>query len=109
MKNAGKYNKRITVVRSENAEANAFTYLKDPSKFIPVLKCWAEVKTTSGYTLIKSNTDFEKAFTRFTIRMPRVEIDRDMFILYNDRIYTIEYLNPLDDFELEIQAKAVTK
>lgn len=109
MKNAGKYNKRITIARSLNAEVNDFVFLKDPAKLIPVLNCWAEVKKASGYTLIKSNTDFEKAPTRFTIRMPRVDISRDMFVLFNNRIYSIEYLNPLDNFELEIQAKAVTK
>ena len=111
MRNAGKYNKRIVIARSENAEVNGFVKLKDPDKLIPVLKCWAQVKTTSGITLITSHTDFEKALTKFTIRYPQEDIDRSMFILYNNRIYSIEYINNIDeaDEELELQAKAVTK
>ena len=61
-------------------------------------------------TLIKNGTDFEKATTNFTIRYPKTPIDRDMEIDYNGRIYTIEYLNNVNEngVELEIQAKEVT-
>ena len=62
-------------------------------------------------TLIVNNTDFEKAYTNFTIRYPKTEITRDMLIEYNSKIYTIEYLNNIDEanVELEIQAKLVNK
>ena len=78
---------------------------------IVILKPFASVKTTKGFTLITSNSDFEKAYTNFTIRYPKTEITRDMLIKYNDKIYTIEYLNNIDEesVELEIQAKEVTK
>jgi SPP1 family predicted phage head-tail adaptor len=61
--------------------------------------------------LIASNSDFEKAYTNFTIRYPKTEITRDMIILFNKKRYTIEYLNNIDEenIELEIQAKEVTK
>lgn len=108
MINAGEYNKRISIFREEVTEDNAGFNVK--SKSI-VLSAWAKVKTTKGYTLIKSNTDFEQAYTNFTIRFPRKEITRDMLIEYNGKIYTIEYLNNIDEAnkELEIQAKVVVK
>lgn len=107
MINAGKYNKIIEiydVTRGKDAagfSANVETL---------ILTTYAEVKTTRGYTLIVNDTDFEKAFTRFTIRYPETEIDRKMIIKYNNKTYTIEYLNNIDDknVELEIQAKEIT-
>ena len=108
MINAGEYNKRISIFKEEVKEDGAGFATK--SKSI-VLKPWAKVKTTRGYTLIANNTDFEKAYTNFTIRFPKVEITRDMLIEYNSKIYTIEYLNNIDEanVELEIQAKLVKK
>ena len=108
MINAGEYNKRISIFKEEVAEDNAGFKVK--SKSI-VLSAWAKVKTTKGYTLIKNNTDFENAHTNFTIRFPKKEITRDMLIEYNGKIYTIEYLNNIDEanIELEIQAKVVAK
>lgn len=108
MINAGKYNKRITiysVVKSEDSGG----FNRDTISI--VLQPYAEVVTTRGYTLIANNTDFEKAYTKFTIRTPRKLITRDMYIKYKDKIYTIEYLNDVNEegIELEIQAKEVTK
>lgn len=108
MINAGEYKKKISIFKEEAKEDNAGFITKTKSV---VLNAWARVKTTKGYTLIVNNTDFEKAYTNFTIRFPRVEITRDMLIEYNSKIYTIEYLNNIDEanVELEIQAKLVTK
>ncbi len=108
MINAGEYNKRISVFRVTEQEDNAGFRTKTESI---VLNVWAKVKTTRGYTLIKNNTDFEKAYTNFTIRYPNVEITRDMLLKYNGKPYSIEYLNNVDEkgVELEIQAKAVVK
>ena len=108
MINAGEYNKRISIFKEEMIEDDAGFPTKSQSV---VLNTWAKVKTTRGYTLIASNTDFEKAYTNFTIRFPRTEITRDMLIRYNTKIYTIEYLNNIDEanVELEIQAKVVAK
>ena len=107
MINAGKYNKRISIYQT--------TVVKDSAGFqskqrVLVLQPYAHVKTTRGMTLIKNNTDFEKAFTNFTIRYPVTAINRDMEIDFNGKTYTIEYLNNVDEknVELEIQAKEVT-
>ena len=108
MINAGEYNKRISIFSEESKEDSAGFITKTKSI---VLNAWAKVKTTRGYTLIANNTDFEMAYTNFTIRFPKVEITRDMFIEYNSKIYSIEYLNNIDEsnIELEIQAKLVNK
>lgn len=108
MINAGAYNKKISIFKEEATEDNAGFITKSKSV---VLNAWAKVKTTKGFTLIANNTDFEKAYTNFTIRYPKTEITRDMLIEYNSKIYTIEYLNNIDEanVELEIQAKLVAK
>ena len=108
MINAGDYNKRITIYTvTEREDKDGF---KTKTETV-ILTAFAKVKTTRGFTLISSNTDFEKAYTNFTIRYPKTKITRDMLIRYKGKEYTIEYLNNVDeaDVELEIQAKEVTK
>jgi SPP1 family predicted phage head-tail adaptor len=108
MINAGDYNKKISIYSIVEIEDDAG--FKTKSKSI-ILNTYAKVKTTKGFTLIANNTDFEKAYTNFTIRYPKKEITRDMLIEYNKKTYSIEYLNNIDEnnVELEIQAKVVVK
>ena len=108
MINAGEYNKRITIYKLTEQEDGDGFKVKDETV---ILSVYAKVKTTKGFTLITSNTDFEKAYTNFTIRFPKTEVTRDMLIRYNGKVYSIEYLNNVDEasVELEIQAKEVTK
>lgn len=106
VKNAGKYNKKITIVSEVVVkDAQGFPTKTDSQ----ILTTYASVKTTRGFTLIINNSDFEKAYTNFTIRYPVTQINRDMIILYSGKRYTIEYLNNIDEanIELEIQAKEV--
>ena len=107
MINAGKYNRKISIYQT--------TVVKDSAGFQKtertlVLSPYAHVKTTKGFTLIKNNTDFEKAYTNFTIRFPHTPINRDMEIDFNGKTYTIQYLNNVDEanVELEMQCKEVT-
>ena len=107
MTNAGKYKHQIAIYSTTVTEdAQGF---QTRTRTL-VLSPYAEIKTTKGYTLIKNNTDFEKATTNFTIRYPHTPINRDMEIDYRGKTYTIQYLNNVDekDEELEIQAKEVT-
>ena len=108
MINAGKYNKKIKIVKISTVEDND-GFVQESTSVIATM--WASVKTTRGYTLIANNTDFEKAYTNFTIRYPRTNITRDMFIEFNNERYSIEYLNNINEenIELEIQAKKVVK
>ena len=107
MTNAGKFNRKI--------EIYATTVTKDSAGFQTetrtlVLSPYASVKTTRGMTLIKNGTDFEKAYTNFTIRFPHTPINRDMQVLFGGKWYTIEYLNNVDEanVDLEMQCKEVT-
>ena len=107
MINAGKYRTRITIFQIENVvDKDGFAA---PRRQI-ILQPYASVKTLKGMTLIANGTDFEKAYTNFTIRYPKVEITRDMLIDFLGKEYTIEYLNNVngESVELEIQAKEVT-
>ena len=105
--NAGKYNKKINIY--------SVTVGKDSAGFKSVtrtlvLSPYANVKTTKGFTLIKNGTDFEKAYTNFTIRYPHTALNRDMEIDFNGKTYTIEYMNNVDEanVELELQCKEIT-
>ena len=107
MINAGNFNKKISIYQT--------TITKDSQGFpvktrTLILSPYASVKTTKGMTLIKNNTDFEKAYTNFTIRFPHTAINRDMEIDFNGKTYTIEYLNNVDEMNvfLEMQCKEVT-
>lgn len=106
-KNAGKYKYKIQIVQEVTT--------KDPygcpiTSNETVLTSYADVKTTRGYLLIKNNSDFEKAYTNFTIRFPKVEINRKMKVLFRHKTYTIEYMNNVNEanVELELQCKEVT-
>ena len=108
VKNAGKYNKLIEIYSVDYKDDSGF---KTPVK-TSILKTYASVKTTRGFTLIQNNSDFEKAYTNFTIRYPvNITITRAMFIDFNGKTYSIEYLNNVNEesVELEIQSKVVDK
>lgn len=106
--NAGKYRHKITIYQTtivtdtQGIQSETKTVLLTPH---------ANIKTTSGATIIRNNSDFEKALTNFTIRWPSsVTITRDMLIDFRGKTYEILYLNNVDEacVELEIQAREVT-
>lgn len=114
MINAGDYNKKISIYQTEETEDNdGFVNKKDNI----ILESFAKVKTTKGYTLIASGSDFEEAYTNFTIRYSKKVEDtyynsnRKVYVKYKNNVYTIEYLNNIDEanIELEMQCKRVTK
>lgn len=107
MINAGKYNHKITIYATEIVKDSAGFQHKQTTV---ILTPYANVKTTKGITIIKGDSDFEKALTNFTIRFPKVTINRDMLIDFRGKTYSIEYLNNVNEanVELEIQAKEVT-
>ena len=107
MINAGKYNHRIQIFQPVvTTDTDGFQTTQDCF----ILETKACVKTTKGFTLIKNDSDFEKAYTNFTIRYPKTPISRDMIVLFRGKKYTIEYLNDVDErmVELEMQGKEVT-
>lgn len=104
--NAGEYNKKITIYKV--IDTTNENDIPIQTKLV-VLKPYAKVKTTSGITIIRANSDFEKALTNFTIRYPKVTIDREMLVEFNGKDYSIEYINNVNEenVELEIQCKLV--
>lgn len=107
MIDAGKYNKKIKICSTiADTDKDGF----QTEKYLIVLEPWASVKTTRGMTLIAAGSDFEKAYTNFTIRYPSTEITRDMTVVFGSRVYSIEYINNVDNanVELELQCKEVT-
>lgn len=106
MKNAGIYNRLIFIYSvTQGKDSDGFPVNTETL----VLTTYANVKTTKGFTLIQNGSDFEKAYTKFLIRYPVTEINRDMIIKYGSKSYTIEYINNVDGagVELELQAKVV--
>lgn len=114
MINAGDYDKKISIYQIEEVEDNDGFVSKTE---VIILKPYAKLKTTKGFTLISSGSDFEKAYTNFTIRYSKKVEDtyynsnRKMYVKYKNKTFTIEYLNNIDeaDIELELQCKRVTK
>ena len=107
--NAGKYNHKIRIFKTVVVEDSAG--FQQEQKEVTVLTPYASIKTTRGMTIIRNNSDFEKALTNFTIRYPmNVEINRDMLVEYRNKTYTIEYLNNVDEQckELEMKCKEIT-
>lgn len=108
--NAAKYNRKIeiySIVRTKDEDGFP---VDTPTVFFAP---WASVKTTKGFTLIANASSFEKAYTNFTMRYSETAalINRDMWIMFKGKKYTIEYINNIDEanVEIEIQAKEVTK
>ena len=108
MINAGMYNKKVKIYQTRVVTDNeGFQSIEKTL----VLSPYAHVKTTKGFTLIANGSDFEKAYTNFTIRYPKnVDINRDMTIEFRGKDYTIEYLNNVDEenVQLEMQCKEIT-
>ena len=106
MINAGKYNHKITIFKEiKSKDSDGFETVVPEN----VLITYAEIKTTKGFTLIANDSDFEKAFTRFVFRFPITEINRKMFVSYNEKKYSIEYINNIDEagVEMELQCKEI--
>jgi len=107
MTNAGKYNRKINIYQTTVVKDSAGFQSKERTL---ILSPYANVKTTRGITIIRNNSDFEMALTNFTIRFPHVSITRDMEVEFGGKVYSIQYLNNVDEanVELEMQCKEVT-
>lgn len=117
MINAGKYKYKISIYQVvETKDSQGFPVISETL----VLEPYAHVKTTRGFTLIQNDSNFEKAYTNFTVRYSQtlenayynaLNSNRDMFIQFRNKRYKIEYFNNIneDNVELELQAKEILK
>lgn len=106
--NPGCLNKKIQVIQYQTQ--------KDTDGFEEkieaiVLKTWAQVTNTSGTEILRLNSDFSKVKTRFLLRTPKINIDKDIVIKFNGNIYNIVYINDysFDKNYTEILAELVVK
>lgn len=117
MINAGKYKWKISIYQVvETKDSQGFPVVSENL----ILQPYANVKTTRGFTLIQNDSNFEKAYTNFTVRYSQtlenayynaLNSNRDMFIVFRNKRYKIEYFNNIDEanIELELQAKEILK
>ena len=117
MINAGKYKYKISIYQVvETKDSQGFPVVSETL----ILSPYANVITTRGFTLIRNDSNFEKAYTNFTIRYSQtlenayynaLNSNRDMFIVFRNKRYKIEYFNNIDEanVELELQAKEILK
>ncbi|GHV24942.1 hypothetical protein FACS189465_2580 [Clostridia bacterium] len=88
--NIGNFNKKIEII--------SYILTKDDDGFEiktenMVWSTWAQVTNTSGTEIIRSNSDFASVKTRFLMRTPKVAVDEDMVIKFENQIYEIIYIN----------------
>ena len=117
MIDAGKYNRKITIYQViEEEDSQGFSKPRE----VVILQPYANVKTTRWFTLIANNSDFEKAYTNFTIRYSQTVVNayynsqisnRDMLVAFKNKTYSVQYLNNIDEanVEIEMQCKEVMK
>lgn len=117
MINAGKYKYKISIYQLvETKDSQGFPSVTETL----ILEPYANVKTTRGFTLIQNDSNFEKAYTNFTIRYSQtlenayynaLNSNRDMIIVFRNKRYKIEYFNNIDEanVELELQSKEILK
>lgn len=114
---AGKYDKKITIYQVVVTEDSQGFPIETNEV---VLHPYASVKTTRGFILIANDSDFEKAYTNFTIRYSQKVINayynsqnsnRDMLVAFKNKTYSVQYLNNIDEanVEIEMQCKEVMK
>ena len=106
--NPGNFDKKIEFLRYEVSKD--FDGFEVKTENI-VIKTWAQVTNISGTEILKNNSDFEVVKTRFLMRAPKVDINKDMVIKFNDNIYNIIYINDYsyDKKYTEIMTELVIK
>lgn len=106
--NPGIFDKRIKIVKYELIkDEDGFNSKKE----VKVLKAWAKVTNMSGTEIMRSSSDFAEVKTRFLIRTPKINLDKDMEIIFQNKNYEIVYINDYsyDKKYAEIMAKLVEK
>ena len=106
--NPGNFDKRIKIVRYElQKDADGFEQKVE----IVVLMTWAQVTNTSGTEILPSNSEFSEIKTRFLMRTPKLNLDKDMVIKFDGNAYNIVYINDYgyDKRYTEIMAELVRK
>jgi head-tail adaptor len=90
MKNAGDYNRRISIVRrTKSTNANGFDTVSETV----VCKAWAKASGTRGYTIVQSGSNFEDATVGLEFRKPTATFDRKDIVRFDGHDWSIVYIN----------------
>lgn len=106
--NPGNFDKKIEIIKYEiQKDSDGFENKTE----VTILNTWAQVTNTSGTEVLRSNSDFSEVKTRFLMRTPKIEINKDMYIKFSGNIYNIVYINDYsyDKKYTEIIAELVIK
>ena len=106
--NPGNFDKKIAVIKFEtHKDSDGF----EKKSEVVVLLTWAQVTNVSGTEILRSNSDFSEVKTRFLMRTPKIKLDKDMVIKFDENAYNIAYMNDYgyDKKYTEIIAELVTK
>lgn len=106
--NPGIFDKRIKIIKFEQVkDSDGFPENKE----MVVIRTWAQVTNVSGTEILRSNSDFSKVKTRFLIRTPKIKLDKNMAIKFDENTYEIVYINEYsyDRLYTEIMTELVVK
>ena len=106
--NPGNFDKKIAVIKFEShKDSDGF----EEKSEVAVLLTWAQVTNISGTEVLRSNSDFSEVKTRFLMRTPKLELDKDMVIKFDGNSYNIAYINDygFDKKYTEIITELVSK
>lgn len=93
--NPGELNKKIQIVRKNSNSRDADGY---PMESIEVIReCYAKFTQQSGSEIQKNGSEFANAKTRFLVRHSSIAINTDMYVLYSNKTYDIQYINTYGD------------
>lgn len=93
--NPGELNKKIQIVKFEvEKDEDGFEKEKKP---VIIRKTRAKVTRTSIKEAVNAGREANEIKCRFLVRYTPQEITRDMFVLYQDTYYQIEYANNYGD------------
>lgn len=106
--NPGNFDKKIAVIKFESRkDSDGF----EKKSEVVVLLTWAQVTNISGTEILRSNSDFSEVKTRFLIRTPKIKLDKNMAIKFDENTYEIVYINEYsyDRLYTEIMTELVVK
>lgn len=124
---AGKYTHKITIIKKIPVKRD--DGLTGKIRPVEIVSCFADIKTTRGYSIAMNDSDFELAYVKFTIGYCQKVVDayfngvvleeqdapskttkRNLFVVYNNVEYEVKYLDNVDlkNIEIEMQTLKVT-
>lgn len=74
-----------------------------------IIETYAKISNTSGSQILQNNVSIDDVKTSFIIRCPQRLIDSSMTIHFNGKVYSIKYVNNLEESNMYIEIIAEYK